>query len=264
MNDSPKHTFAVLAYKESPYIEECIQSLKNQSVPSGIFISTSTPSPYLDGIAKKHGVPLFVNPDSDGIASDWNFAYNRCTSPYLTLAHQDDVYAPRYTERCLRTALRHPRNLITFTDYNEIYGGRLRTRSPLILAKKMILLFFYLFKSSLKTRFFKKAMLSPGCAVTCWSVMYNKKNIGSFEFSRDFHINLDWDAWYRLSLLEGDFLYVNEKLTMHRIHPGSQTSAGLNDGRRRAEDEIMFRRLWIKPFAALIAKIYALSYRSNK
>lgn len=264
MSDSPQHSFAVLAYRESPYIEECIQSLKNQSVQSEIFISTSTPSPYLEGIARKHGLPLLVNRESGGIASDWNFAYKSCTSPYLTLAHQDDVYEPRYTERCLRMAGLYPRNLITFTDYNEIYGGRLRTKSPLILAKKAILLFFYLFKPSLKTRFFKKAMLSPGCAVTCWSVMYNKKNIGDFEFSKDFHINLDWDAWYRLSLLEGDFLFVNEKLTMHRIHPGSQTSAGIDDGRRRMEDEIMFARLWIRPLDALIARVYALSYRSNR
>ena len=40
MND---HTFAICAYKESPYLEECIKSLKNQTIKSNILIATSTP-----------------------------------------------------------------------------------------------------------------------------------------------------------------------------------------------------------------------------
>ena len=32
------HTFAICAYKESPYLEECIQSLMNQTVKSDILI----------------------------------------------------------------------------------------------------------------------------------------------------------------------------------------------------------------------------------
>ena len=56
-----KHTFVVCAYKESPYLEECIRSLENQTVPSHIILVTSTPNSYIEGTAKKHGVELFVN-----------------------------------------------------------------------------------------------------------------------------------------------------------------------------------------------------------
>ena len=48
MND---HTFAICAYKESPYLEECIKSLKNQTIKSNILIATSTPNDYIKGIA---------------------------------------------------------------------------------------------------------------------------------------------------------------------------------------------------------------------
>ena len=41
------HTFAICAYKESPYLEECIQSLMNQTVKSDILIATATPSKYM-------------------------------------------------------------------------------------------------------------------------------------------------------------------------------------------------------------------------
>ena len=48
------HTFVVCAYKESPYLEECINSLEKQKVKSNIIISTSTPNRYIEEIAKKH------------------------------------------------------------------------------------------------------------------------------------------------------------------------------------------------------------------
>ena len=46
-----KHVFAVCAYKDSPYLEQCIRSLKAQTVPSHIIICTSTPSSYIDRLA---------------------------------------------------------------------------------------------------------------------------------------------------------------------------------------------------------------------
>ena len=38
------HTFAVCAYGESPYLEECVQSLLAQKVRTRILIATSTPN----------------------------------------------------------------------------------------------------------------------------------------------------------------------------------------------------------------------------
>jgi len=39
-----KHSFAVMAYKDSPYLSDCLDSLKDQTVKSEIYITTSTPS----------------------------------------------------------------------------------------------------------------------------------------------------------------------------------------------------------------------------
>ena len=47
------HSFAILAYKDSPFIEECILSLINQTVKSDIYIATSTPSEFLTQLAEK-------------------------------------------------------------------------------------------------------------------------------------------------------------------------------------------------------------------
>ena len=55
------HTFAICAYKESPYLEECITSLMEQTVKSEIFIATSTPNKYIDDIAAKYNLKVYVN-----------------------------------------------------------------------------------------------------------------------------------------------------------------------------------------------------------
>ena len=49
-----KHTFVICAYKESPYLESCIKSLKAQIVKSDIKIATSTPNDYIYNVAKKY------------------------------------------------------------------------------------------------------------------------------------------------------------------------------------------------------------------
>ena len=55
------HTFAVCAYKESPYLKECLESLVNQTVKTNIIIATSTPNEYIDKLAEKYGIKVYVN-----------------------------------------------------------------------------------------------------------------------------------------------------------------------------------------------------------
>ena len=69
-----KHCFAVCAYKDSPYLTECLDSLKAQESPSPILMCTATPSSYLEETARAYGAEYHVNPDHPGIGSDWNFA----------------------------------------------------------------------------------------------------------------------------------------------------------------------------------------------
>ena len=49
------HTFVVLAYEESPYLDECISSVVSQSVRGGnVRIATSSPCRYIDEAAEKY------------------------------------------------------------------------------------------------------------------------------------------------------------------------------------------------------------------
>lgn len=260
-----EHTFAVLAHKESPFLESCIESLMAQSAPSRIYISTSTPNWHIEGLAKRYQLELLSNPKSEGIAADWSFAYSKCETPYLTLAHQDDLYLPDYARNCLEAARKVPNNLLVFTDYAEIRGDRQIARSNLNLGIKHVI---WTVVSPLGrpvwSRLIRKYSLSLGPPIPCPSVMYHKAAIGELEFNRAFRVNVDWDAWLRLSALPGAFLRVPEKLMLHRIHRDSETSRRQAENVRQSEDLEMFRRFWPEPIARALQVLYGLSYRSNR
>ncbi len=118
-----QHTYVICAYKESPFLEECIRSLKAQTVQSEIIMATSTPNDYIRSLADEYEIPLFVNSGPGGITQDWNFGYAQTNTPYVTIAHQDDIYLEHYTERMLAAMQRADRPLIYFTDYGELRNG---------------------------------------------------------------------------------------------------------------------------------------------
>lgn len=117
------HTFAICAYKESQYLEECIFSVKRQNIRSHLFIATSTPNDYIQQMAKKHQIPLYIREGKSDIADDWNFAYRQAKTKLVTITHQDDVYCENYLEDVLQAVNAAVNPLIAFGDYGEIRGG---------------------------------------------------------------------------------------------------------------------------------------------
>jgi len=258
------HSFAVLAYKESPYLEDCVLSLINQTVKSDVVIYTSTLSQSIISVSEKYRIPVVTNKDDHGIASDWSFGYNNCGTDYVTLVHQDDIYLPRYNELCFAAIdkIRNPDTLIVFTWYNDLVGKKEKVFNINFLVKKLLLLPF-LFKPVIRSRFLKRAALLFGSPIPCPSVMYNRARIGVFNFSEKFNCNMDWDAWLRLSDKKGSFVFVNEKLLLHRVYKDSQTSFQIDGAGRKKEDLLIFEQLWARPLARLLSMVYQLSYKAN-
>ena len=127
-----KHTFAICAYKESPYLEECVKSLLKQTVKSNIILVTSTPCSYIENICERYKIPCYVNTGDSGITQDWNFAYSKCNTSIITIAHQDDIYFEQYTEQLMDSMKAVKRPLIFFTDYYELRKGELIGNNKLL------------------------------------------------------------------------------------------------------------------------------------
>ena len=257
-----EHTFAICAYQESPYLEECIQSLLNQEIPSNIFLCTSTPNAYIEGLAEKYGIELKVNQRKPNIASDWNFAYAQAETEYVTLAHQDDIYLPSYSRTVMEYFRGNDDALIAFTDYGELRDG-VRTDENTNLKIKRILLAPMHSRLLSKTVMMKRGILSLGNPVCCPAVTFHKTKLPACVFTTGFRSNEDWHAWERLSRLKGSFGFIPSIGMYHRIHEGSETSSIIGDNSRTEEDYAMFRKFWPAPAAYILSRVYALSEKSN-
>ena len=133
-----KHVFAICAYKDSPYLEQCIRSLKAQTVPSHIIICTSTPSSYIDRLAWKYGLQVYVRQGESNIKDDWNFAYSMAEGGLVTIAHQDDMYHRDYSAGLLAAHKRYPDMTVFTTDYVIVKQGKLITGDAMLWIKRIL------------------------------------------------------------------------------------------------------------------------------
>jgi hypothetical protein len=255
---SQDHAFVVLAYGDSPFLEGCLRSLRAQTVDSRLLVSTSTPSPAIGETAEAFGAELVVNPERRGIAGDWNFALSLNAARYVTLAHQDDLYAPVFAERTLSLFRRH-RGALCFTGYDEIDDAG-RPRASKLSRVKHALSAAALGRCETPGAARMRAFLAFGNPLPCSSVTFDLQALPGFRFSEGLASNLDWDAWLRLVESGAQFLHAPERLVGRRHNALTETSRLIQDGRRRREDEAMFARIWPAPVGRLVAAAYRAGY----
>ena len=258
------HTFVVLAYKESKYLEECIKSVMNQTVKSNVVIATSTPNDFIKKISKKYGLDIFVNKEEKkGIGYDFDFAKNCGKTELVTIAHQDDIYDETYTEEIIKAYNKKKKSIIIFPFYYEIRKeGKVYKNKNLKIKK--ILLFRLRFHGWSKFKHIKRSSLRYGCAICCPAVTFVMKNCKEKIFESDMKCDIDWLAWERLSKEKGYFYYINKPLMGHRIYNESTTSSVIKDNGRTKEDYEMFKKFWPKFIAKKLTKFYQKSEKSNE
>lgn len=256
------HTFVVCAYKESPYLEECIKSLVNQTVKTNIGIYTSTLNEYIAAIAGKYGVPVYINKDGGrGIQADWNFAYNSAKTAYVTVAHQDDVYDKNYVKALLHYAKHFDDWSIFYTDYTPIKNGDFSKRDVNSTVRRLLRWPVKNIKKADK-KWRKRASLSLGNTIVCPLVTYNKDRLGENVFTSEYGFNLDWDTFYKLANEPGRFIYVDKVLGHYRVHDGATSKEFIENHNREIEDRSMFEKFWPKWLVSIIMVFYKLAYRT--
>lgn len=259
VNEDMRHTFVVPAYGRSPHLRDCLASLQAQTRRSSVVVTTPTPYEGLDALVADHGATLVVNPQGGGIGRDWNFALAQTRTPWVTLAHQDDLYLPGFAETTLALAEATPDATLVLTGYAELAGARVRAHTSMLWIKRLLLELGFFGRRSVASAAGKRRLLRFGCPIPCPSVTLRLDRHG-VRFREDLKVNLDWDAWLRLAASPGAFAYSRQRLLLHRIHGDSETSAGVRGGARAREDLMLFESLWPKPVARLLARGYARSY----
>lgn len=261
--NNPKHTFSIAAYKESPYLETAVKSAVNQTVKSDVYITTGTPNDYIYSVARKYNVPVLVNTTENAQTSKGNFEFGMANAKteLVTIVHQDDYYAPTYAEEVIKAAKgRNP--IIVFTDYFEIRGREKVCKNKILKVKRMMNNVIALFPRS---KFVRKRVLAFGCSICCPSVTYTSRTMEAYRVFEDTYKSGlgDWAMWIKWADFDGDYIYVKKPLVGHRIHEQSDTSRGIADGTRGADELRILESLWPKPIAKIIYKKYHTAVNSN-
>lgn len=263
MIEMNRHTFVICAYRESRYLEECIRSVMDQTVESDRIIVTSTPNEYIAAMARKYGLEVRAAHHISDIARDWNYALSVADTPYVTIAHQDDIYDRHYVANVIRALDSDREALICATDYYEIRDGERVSRNVNLYVKRMLSLPLMV-RALRRTWIGKRMPIALGNGICCPSVTYNMTHISLPLFEEGMKSNIDWLAWERLSRETGSFLYIHKLLMGHRIHEESTTTEIIEDHSRGQEDYEMLRRFWPPGLARMICKLYSSSEKSNE
>ena len=264
MRDTITHAFVICAYGSSKYLGACIRSLLAQTIKSRILLVTSTPNACIRTQARRYGIPMFINEEGKGIASDWNFGYRKAkeAADYVTIVHHDDIYHHSYTEKMLGHVPEAQHPLILFSNYAELRNHQISRHGMLLFVKRLMLLPLIPQKNRSSIRI-RRAVLSMGNPIMCPTVMYCTKNLPDPVFVPGLISNLDWEAWEKLSRMEGSFIYEPAVLLLHRIHEGSVTSLAIREKIRKQEDWIMFRKFWPEWFVKIWIRLYVFGEKGN-
>ncbi len=257
------HTFVVCAYKESQFLEQCVQSLIKQTIHTNIMMVTSTPNEHISSIAEKYNIPLLIRDGASDICKDWNYACSVAKTEWVTVAHQDDCYDSRYVEELLKSIKKDKKSSkasIFITDYKPIKHGMISRDANCIIRK--------LLKTPLRISWLAKhkkvrAMtLALGNSICCPTVTYHKTVTGEPVFTSELKYNIDWDTFLKYALYDAPFLYVPKALVFYRIHNESTSAEYIADSRRVKDDIYMFNRFWPKWFTEFIMIFYKRAYKT--
>lgn len=269
------HAFVICAYKKSPYLEECIRSLKRQTVRTDILLCTSTPSEYIDRIAEKYEIPVYVREGESDIREDWLFAWRIGGKDHhlVTIAHQDDRYHRDYVKRLLHAWEKYPDlsvfcgdYLVLKTEEGVISDGTRYPAGTVLKAGDLVRFVKKVLRLPLRLRFLadqslvKKSALIFGNSICCPSCTYNHDWIGDRMFGSRFQFALDWDNLYELASMPGRFVCEERPLLAYRVHDGAATKQCIGDQRRSADEYAMFRKIWPQWAVKILMHFYKKAY----
>lgn len=261
-----KHTFVICAYNESPFLEDCIKSLKRQRVKSYIKIATSTPNKYISNIAEKYNIEVFENGlktecDISNIGRDWQFAYNIAKTDMVTIAHQDDYYLKDYVSDLLKYKKKYPDMMLFTTSSITLKNNKLIPLGKVEIVKKLLRLPL---RCNLLNhlKFIKKMAITFGNPIIAPSCTYDKRLCPKDLFLSKFKFVIDWECLLRLSALNGRFVLSEKPGICYRIHDGATTKKSILDNTRQEEESLMFEKLLPRSIAGLYKKLYKNAYNA--
>lgn len=233
----PVATFAIPCRNAGEHLRPLLQSLLRQTEPDFRLLLVDDASQ--DGSAALareiagDRIAVHRNEPALGIGGNWNRCLELVSTPFVCLAHQDDVYAPDYLARMLAALRARPDAGIAHCRASAMDVHGVPFLSP---------------AERFKDHFWKHApgadraahyaRLYRGNFVCCPSVLYRTEAVrAAGEFRTDLRFALDWEFGFRLLRAGWGVVDVDALLLHYRRHEGAASNAA-NADRSRFEEEL--------------------------
>jgi glycosyltransferase involved in cell wall biosynthesis len=177
-------------------------------------------------------IVIHRNEPALGIGGNWNRCLELVATPFCCLAHQDDVYEPRYLERMLAALRARPDAGMAHCRATAMDADGASLPSPAERFKQ-----HFWRQAPGADRAAHYARLWRGNFVCCPSALYRTDAVRvTGPFRRDLRFALDWEYWFRLLRAGFGIVDVDAVLVRYRRHAAAASRAATADRSRFAEE----------------------------
>ncbi|PZR73148.1 MAG: hypothetical protein DLM52_11635 [Chthoniobacterales bacterium] len=228
-------TIAVTVFNRREFILQAIASALRQTLPVRVLVvEDCSPDADLETMVRREfgdRIQYHRNTERRGLFGNWNACLELCTTPWLSILHDDDYLAPDFIEAMQELAHPLPNLGIYFSSVVEVSeaGEPVLPASPAIHER-----FRRIDPRSLA---FKNDVLFPGQLLR---VKY-ARSVGGFRQNSQFCG--DWEMWFKLAYHYGA-AQTSRQLAFSRSHRGLErgTNKVVVRGRKHALDFVQVKR----------------------
>ncbi len=246
----PVATFAIPCRNAGAHLRPLLRSLLAQTCQDFALLlvddASSDGSPELAKDIAGDRIAVHRNDPALGIGGNWNRCLELAATPFVCLAHHDDVYEPRYLEVMLAALTARPDAGFAHCRASGIGAGGEAQWSP---------------AESYKEHFWKTSpgldraahyeRLWRGNFIVCPSILYRREAVRAVGgFRQDLGFALDWEFSFRLLRAGHGIVDVPDVLMHYRRHGHAATAAANANSSRFTEEIAVLREVRAQGLAA--------------
>lgn len=234
-------------YNAEKYLEECLNSIKNQTYKNFEVImvndgSKDNSETICKSFLKSDSRFRYFTKENGGVSSARNLGLDNVEGDYITFIDSDDWVDENYLDLLITTVKKNHSDIVvsSYKQFNNIDIFYLRAYS---LQEKYLLNFERMNRDDFLT-IFPKLMSTNVCFNNAVAKLFRKELVNDLRFDTSIKYGEDLDFYFRLYLNVDSISYVDEPTYIYRSHGDSTTS---NFNQEHAEQELtIFKQMYEK------------------
>lgn len=245
----PLVSLLVPTYNQAQYLGSALDSALAQTYRNLEIIvhddASTDNTPEVLALYSDPRLRIIRTEDNHGMIGGWNYLVGKARGKYLKFLASDDLLAPTCVAELVKSALSHPTAAL-ITCQRQFIDEQGRVVKKMGFADKSVVVNGKEHAKWILTTLRENKIGEPTAVLYPARLV---KTAGGYD--PQFSQFADFEYWLRLFQF-GDLVYIHQPLCSFRLHPGSNTSHAIRDGR------------FITETFALIHKYYSPRHPADK